>query len=175
MLQGQDLFAQVETQAKKASLKVQEDKHRFVDREEERLAFLEKDKLMSMKQIMAYEAEIANFASAHVNLNREIQAAQDANALIQACINHAHTDKTYMTEVFEQAQADLEQMQQEEQEAEEEEAPDGEEELIADGEEPEQEQEEQNEEEQEEGEEQQEDFDPDLEDDQIEEPTEPAN
>jgi len=50
---------------------------------------------------MEYEAQIANFATAHVSLNREIQASQTANALIQACINGAYADKCYMQAIVE--------------------------------------------------------------------------
>ncbi len=175
ILKGQDVFEQVEQTAKKASLRVHGDKQSFKDREEERLAFLEKDKLTSMRQIMAYEAEIANFATAHVGLNRDIQAAQDANALIQACINHAYTDKSYMTEVEQNARDEFEQAQQEELEAiegNEEKAADGDqEEAIEDGEELDQE--EQEEEVEQEGDEEE---DLDLgDDDAAEQPTESAN
>jgi len=39
-------------------MRIKKDKEQFVEREEQRLRLMEEDKLMSMKQVMAYEHEI---------------------------------------------------------------------------------------------------------------------
>ena len=60
ILGGQDLTKFVEEEAKTQVAAI-DNKRQFVEREEQRLRFLEEDKLISMKNIMAYEKEDNEF------------------------------------------------------------------------------------------------------------------
>ena len=51
---------------------MQKDKQNFVSREEQRLRFLEDDKLASMKAVMAYEKQIKDFPELQAGLLGEI-------------------------------------------------------------------------------------------------------
>lgn len=65
---------------------------------------MEQDKLIGMKQIMAYEKEIETFDERHKLLNSEIRYSKTANALVQACLNGLYLDKQQMTEIRSQVE-----------------------------------------------------------------------
>lgn len=94
----------VETAAKQAALKIQQDKKEFVAREQNRVNALLQDKLTSMKKIMQYNEELKNFAEGHRRLNDDISMNKAANSLIQACMNGLYNDKQYMAEIRERAE-----------------------------------------------------------------------
>lgn len=69
----------IEESAKQTLLTIQKDKNNFVSREEQRLRFLEDDKLASMKAVMAYEKQVREFPELSADLMGEIQASKNAN------------------------------------------------------------------------------------------------
>ena len=83
----------MEGAAKRATLRVQNDKQWFVKREQDRINVMLNDKLTSMKKIVEYEHELENFSTEHKRLNDEINSSKAANSLVQACVTGLFNDK----------------------------------------------------------------------------------
>ena len=62
---------------------------------------MEQDKLISMKNVMAYQEAVEGFGEKQAKLVQDIEQTKTANALIEATLDKLHADKKYMNELRE--------------------------------------------------------------------------